>query len=281
MRELKIDPEFESLIQPLTDEEFKQLHDNIMEDGEVLNPIITWNGIIVDGHNRWKIIQEDPDISYKTREMVFLTRESVKEWICKNQLGRRNLTAEQRLRLIGQMQTMRKQARGNHAERDETGKYLKGQNEPLGKNLKTTAEAIAREVGVSEATVKRAEKYSAGIDTLSEASQEAANKVLRGGSGVTRATIMELPKMEPAKREEVVRGILHPEPKPEKPSPTAYTIENLISEINNSADNYIRFLRQTLVSRSTVYAEQAERNRVFEAITEIKSRLSEIEDIIK
>ena len=64
---------------------------------------------------------------------------------------RRNLTNEQRLRLIGQMQETRKQAHGNHAERDEeTGQYLKGQNEPLGEKPKTTAEAIAPKIAGEE-----------------------------------------------------------------------------------------------------------------------------------
>lgn len=61
MIELKIDPEFQAKIPPLTDDEFKQLRENIINDGEVYEPICVWNGVIVDGHNRWKVIQEFPD----------------------------------------------------------------------------------------------------------------------------------------------------------------------------------------------------------------------------
>lgn len=60
MPEIKVDPEFQSIIPPLTDEEFQQLQDNILEAGEVLDPICVWKGIIVDGHNRWRVIQENP-----------------------------------------------------------------------------------------------------------------------------------------------------------------------------------------------------------------------------
>lgn len=52
LQTLKIDPEFQGIIPPLTDDEFKQLRDNILEVGEVLDPICTWQGNIVDGHNR-------------------------------------------------------------------------------------------------------------------------------------------------------------------------------------------------------------------------------------
>ena len=37
---LKIDPEFEDKIPPLTEEEFRQLENNILSDGVVINPII-------------------------------------------------------------------------------------------------------------------------------------------------------------------------------------------------------------------------------------------------
>ena len=44
--ELRIDPEFEGKIPPLTEEEFRQLEENILADGIVINPIIIWNGVI-------------------------------------------------------------------------------------------------------------------------------------------------------------------------------------------------------------------------------------------
>ena len=44
--ELRIDPEFEGKIPPLTAEEFQQLENNILADGVVINPIIVWDGVI-------------------------------------------------------------------------------------------------------------------------------------------------------------------------------------------------------------------------------------------
>lgn len=64
--ELRIDPEFASRIPPLTDDEFKQLEENILADGVVINPIIVWNGVIVDGHNRFQVIQNHPHIHKKS-----------------------------------------------------------------------------------------------------------------------------------------------------------------------------------------------------------------------
>ena len=105
--QLKIDREFESKIPPLTAEEFRQLEENIVTDGVVINPIITWNGIIVDGHNRFHILERHPEIKYTTHEKQFDDRFAVIAWICRNQLGRRNLTPEQKKYLIGKEKSKR------------------------------------------------------------------------------------------------------------------------------------------------------------------------------
>ena len=91
MINLKIDPEFQNQIPPLTDDEYKQLEENILKEGKLLSPLIVWNNILVDGHNRYEIVQEHPEISFSTMPLPFESREEVLAWICKNQLGRRNL----------------------------------------------------------------------------------------------------------------------------------------------------------------------------------------------
>ena len=40
LKDLKIDPEFEEKIPPLTEDEFSLLEQNIVADGEVLDPLI-------------------------------------------------------------------------------------------------------------------------------------------------------------------------------------------------------------------------------------------------
>jgi len=96
MINLKIDPEFQSQIPPLTDDEFKQLEENILKEGKLISPLIVWNNTLVDGHNRYEIVQEHPEISFSTMPLPFESREEVLAWICKNQLGRRNLTRSRR-----------------------------------------------------------------------------------------------------------------------------------------------------------------------------------------
>ena len=110
--DLMIDQEFADKIPPLTKEEFEQLETNILADGVVINPLIVWNGVIVDGHNRYRILQMHPEIPYQTHEKEFTDRYEAIAWICKNQLGRRNLTPAQRKYLIGKQYEAEKNSEG-------------------------------------------------------------------------------------------------------------------------------------------------------------------------
>ena len=98
---LKIDPEFQGKIPPLTFEELNQLEANILRDGRIINPIIVWQSLIVDGHNRYTIAKKHPEIPFTVHEKEFASRYEAIIWICKNQLGRRNLTPEQKKYLVG------------------------------------------------------------------------------------------------------------------------------------------------------------------------------------
>lgn len=110
---LQIDPEFESKIPPLTEEEYQQLAENIISEGVVLMPLIVWNGMIVDGHNRYKIVQEHPEIVFTVHEKDFDNRYEALVWICNNQLGRRNLTPVQKKMLVGDRYEAEKMAHGS------------------------------------------------------------------------------------------------------------------------------------------------------------------------
>lgn len=91
---ITIDNEFRTLIPPLTAEEFSQLEENCIENG-IQDTLKTWNGVLIDGHNRYEIAEKH-GLEYKTEEMEFSSRDDVKLWIIKNQLGRRNLSTYDR-----------------------------------------------------------------------------------------------------------------------------------------------------------------------------------------
>lgn len=91
---LEIKKEFKDLIPALTAEEFKQLEDNCLAEG-IREKILTWNGVIIDGHNRYEIATKW-NLDYETESKFFKSEDDVKEWMILNQFGRRNLSNYQR-----------------------------------------------------------------------------------------------------------------------------------------------------------------------------------------
>ena len=91
---IQLKEEFKNLIPPLTQEEFRQLEQNIIAEG-IRENILTWQGIIIDGHNRYKIATKW-GLEYETTSKHFKDEEAVKEWMILNQFGRRNLSNYQR-----------------------------------------------------------------------------------------------------------------------------------------------------------------------------------------
>lgn len=73
LSQLKIDPEFQSKIPPLQFEEEQQLEQNIIAEGRLLNPIITWNGYILDGHTRYRILKSTALSSLKWKKSSLRT----------------------------------------------------------------------------------------------------------------------------------------------------------------------------------------------------------------
>ena len=101
LSQLKIDPEFQSKVPPLQFEEEQQLEQNIIAEGRLLNPIITWNGYILDGHTRYRILKKHGFIKFEVEEIQLANKYEALAWICKNQLGRRNLSPERKKFLLG------------------------------------------------------------------------------------------------------------------------------------------------------------------------------------
>lgn len=156
-----IDKEFEDLLPKLTLDEFEKLENNILENG-VLDPLKLWKDpetgklILIDGHNRYNIIKKNK-LEFDIRdgftiihESKLSNREDVKEWMLKQQLGRRNLTEFERYEIVKKFKSMfQKKAKENQS--------LGGKGIP---NLVkvNVQEEMAKSVGVSKGTYSKMDK---------------------------------------------------------------------------------------------------------------------------
>ena len=229
---LTIDPEFKGKIPPLREEELKQLEENILADGVVINPLIVWDGVIVDGHNRYRILQKHPEIQFTTYEKQFSDRYAAIAWICKNQLGRRNLTPQQFKYLVGQRYEAEKQSKGiefqgnQYTSQDRSGL---GQNDPDQKSHGTRSR-IAKETQTSDSYVRRAAHFAKGVDAAEETEPGIKQEILTGNIKPTEKAVAAIAKAPPEERPALVqqlRQAKETEKQEEKPKPRRSAAETL------------------------------------------------------
>ena len=172
---MQILKELEVLIPPLTSEEFKQLERNILEEG-IRDPLVTWNGILVDGHNRYRIATEY-DIDFVTVEKEFADMNAVKEWMINNQFGRRNLNKYQRSVLALQLEDVFK------AKAKEKEQFRKTTSQISDESLPeiSTKKELAKIANVSHDTIARVKRIEA------TASPEIKAKVSTGEISINEA----------------------------------------------------------------------------------------------
>lgn len=149
---IKIDDEFKDLLSPLTEDEYNQLEQEIMDKG-CIYPLVLWNGILVDGHHRYKICKEH-NIQFETRQLDVDSREDVICWIINNQFGRRNLNDFQRVEIVHKHEkTVKAQAKARQGTRTD----LHG-NLPLKSAGSDSRDELAKMAGVGHSTYEHAVK---------------------------------------------------------------------------------------------------------------------------
>lgn len=300
--DFRIEPEFQNKIPPINEEEFKQLRENILAAGEVYEPLVVWNGVLVDGHNRWKVIQENPSVKWRIRYMEFADKWAAFEWMYKNQLGRRNLTDEQRTYTMGNMLEARKKAHGGDRKSSIQNGYLK----PNGR----TAEKIAHELGVGNGTVLRAGEFAKGVDALREVNPEAADKVLSGKAKITKSGVASIAKMEQndveAAADAILADMAMDKPEPKKPKKNtgyntadrelyrvineaykpmlnesaqeAYTVEDMADEITANGFDFVNYVNRELDRRKELLDSDAAREGVRNAIDDVINAIKKVRD---
>ena len=158
---LTIDPEFRDLIPPLNDDELTMLEESIVANG-CESPLIVWNGVIVDGHNRYAICKKH-GIPCAVTEKFFDNREDAMLWMLRNQLGRRNLNDYQR----GEMVLRLKSQIAADAKRRMQG-GVREENPPTnlreGKHSGETLTHLGKIAGVSGTQMRKIDKISKDAD---------------------------------------------------------------------------------------------------------------------
>ena len=306
INDLVIDPEFEQMLPPLTQEEFEGLEAEIVHDGKLMTPITLWGNIIVDGHNRYNILKKHPEIELITEQREFSDRWDVICWIIEHQRNRRNLTDMQRTDLLGRYYQAKKHKHGG----DRGNQYTKvasveNQHLPNSQKQGKVRTEIAKEFGVGATKVYDAYKFSQGIDAIREQDPALADSILKAEKRVTKADVMSIATAKDENRTEMIEELKQDKPKPirtakPKPgktkeereadeqlkknisntvdqlvngTPIEATVDDLLSLIQDVADAAVSSLRSILNSQKKIVTGNKE--TITESIADIFSRAIE------
>ena len=183
---MTIDEEFQKLIPPLTDDEYRQLEENCIKEG-IRETILVWDRgddlVIVDGHNRYQIARKN-GLKWHYKEMHFESREAVKEWIILNQFGRRNLSAYDRSILALKLKPVI--AEKAKEKQIEAGGAVRQKSD---KAVIDTKKELAKVAGVSHDTIHKVEKIEA------EATPQVKQAVRDGKLSINQAYNTTFPKV--------------------------------------------------------------------------------------
>lgn len=206
---LKIDNEFRRLIHPLPRNEYLRLEESIMTEG-CAEPIMIWNGTIIDGHNRYEICTRH-EIPFEVNAMVFECREGAIAWICANQLKKQNLSEETRKYLIG-MQYESEKIAFYHRRLQGIHAYSMGAftDEEVSDELlasRRTALRIAKENHITQPTVLKYAGYARALEELGKKAPQMLPKILSGQYKISHNNVLALSKLSPEEIKRVERRI--------------------------------------------------------------------------
>lgn len=190
-----VDPEFAALIPPLTSQERELLEASLVQEG-CREPLVVWEqgGILLDGHNRLEICSRH-GIPFTTRGVELKNRDAALLWSLNNQLGRRNLSAIDRIALAAKREPLIKAT----AARKRSRRTVVPQNSAEQTRPMETRQEASAVAGVSHDT------YTKGKAVLEHGVPDLVQAVREGSASIhAAAAVATLPAEE--QREAVRTG---------------------------------------------------------------------------
>lgn len=303
LSDIKISVDFENLLPKLTSEQFTQLEKNMVDEGRARNPLVIWKGkdILVDGHNRLRVLKAHPELKWHSTEIEFADEDEAKEWIIKTAIGTRNLTANQFQELLGRYQKMRKGRRGApkgnanaKKQKSEKPTFVSGD----------IASATAQEFGVHRDTVYAAENFVDGLDAIEAVIPGAAEEIRSGNLPYQKAEVRGARKQTPEEIKAVYSRVKDRGGKKNKSTvsenrelfkkinnysaeiasvpQTKYGLAELLREIDALGDSFILSLDSMIKRRANVVESyDGGADKVFEHLDMITAKIEDTKKGIK
>lgn len=216
---LNIDSGFHNLFFPLSQKEYLMLEESILKYG-CTQPITTWDDIILDGYDRYRICTEH-HIPFAITKRYFQKREDAIVWICRQQLKRNDLTYEARKYLIGSHYEAELVANAAAILHGPHGSIHRGAGSTFDvpyiiensddSQASISMHAIARQIGaehhVAWNTVHKYRLYTKALEEIREKVPSVVPLILTGQYKISHKNAIRLASLNPEQIEKVINRL--------------------------------------------------------------------------
>jgi hypothetical protein len=164
--------------------------------------VLTWNGILIDGHNRYEICTKH-GLAFSVVEKEFASESNVKEWMINNQFGRRNLSNYQRSVLALELESVfSERAKEQQIRKPESVIQISEEQKPI-----VAIKEVAKIANVSHDTIAKVKKIEAvaseEVKDRLNSGEISINEAYKGIKKVERAIDIE------KQRENIANNVNH------------------------------------------------------------------------
>lgn len=197
-RMLKTDRDFLSLSIPLLPEQEMELEKSLMRDG-CREPIIVWNGVIIDGHKRYRIC-EDECIEYEVEELTFSSAAEAVSWVCRRKIPEQVRMSTAYRYLVGKLYLAQKQIFHEEQKLPESSRTVK-----LDAEVSRVSHLVGNELNLNRATVERFGMRANDLDQIAEKDWQLFEALLSGKAHLTFKEMKEYAAMSERKLRELCK----------------------------------------------------------------------------
>lgn len=152
-------------------------------------PIIVWNGVIVDGYKRYRLCC-DEGIDYTVEDMNFPSEEEVVSWVCRRRIPLYDKTSAACRYLVGRLYTAQKQVYQTDKKLPEEERTIR-----LNPPRHRVSCFIGEELHLHRSTVEFYGAYAASMDQIADKSWQLFQALLSGRVKLTAKEIYECAAM--------------------------------------------------------------------------------------
>ncbi len=186
---LVADRVFQSLSVPLQPEQEAELEKSLLQEG-CMEPVIAWNGVIIDGYKRYRICTAE-GVDYDFREMKFPSEEEAVSWVCRKRIHEYPKHSVPYRYLVGRLYNAQKEIYREVRKQPEDIRTIQ-----LNPEWDRVSYYIAEEFNLHHATIENHGTYAMWMEQIADKVWPLFEAILSGTIAATRKEIRSYAEMD-------------------------------------------------------------------------------------